>query len=357
MSELHKWRADHANVLEALGLLTVTTSESRSAIRKKVPGCESIPKNGGAATCGDINTASPMDTSNDCLESDQSSNQKKAGTGDVSGQCGGNIDTSNKKITLQSLSACIHAAETITIGRSLKEVREMRTVQRAVHEWTEQCQNLCPRRKSKRRVQSSNKPTFERLQKLVADGLACPVSVAEEVERIRRHMAEALSWQLNARTLLEEVTTALAEQTTERMEIWRREQKAGKKCGGDLVPQGGVSSVAPNNGGAQSKGEASSPTSSSSDLAKNMVQDSSSVKPAHQSDKRLDSGSTEVDDKSDDDGMDAIDREDELDELEHYNAKSLQHLLTTARDISVFIPEEVVIERVQKIMEWARYSL
>ena len=165
MSELHQWRPDHANVLGPLGLLTVATSESRSAIRKKIPGCESIPKNGGAATCGDNSTASPMDTSNDCLESDQSSNQRKAGTGGVSGECGGNIDTSNKKIPLQSLSACIHAAEKIRIGRSLEEVREMRTVQRAVHEWTEQCQSLCPRRKSKRRVQSSNKPTFKRLRK------------------------------------------------------------------------------------------------------------------------------------------------------------------------------------------------
>ena len=165
MSELHQWRPDHANVLEPLGLLTVATSESRSAIRKKIPGCESIPKNGGAATCGDNSTASPMDTSNDCLESDQSSNQRKAGTGGVSGECGGNIDTSNKKIPSQSLSACIHAAEKIRIGRSLEEVREMRTVQRAVHEWTEQCQSLCPRRKSKRRVQSSNKPTFKRLRK------------------------------------------------------------------------------------------------------------------------------------------------------------------------------------------------
>ena len=123
------------------------------------------------------------------------------------------------------------------------------------------------------------------------------------------------------------------------------------------MPQGGVSSVAPNKRGAKSKGEASSSTSSSSDLANNVVQDPCSVKPAHQSDKRVDSGSTEVDDKSDNDGIDAIDREDELDEVEHYNAKSLQHLLTTARDISVFIPEEVVIERVQKIMEWARYSI
>ena len=54
------------------------------------------------------------------------------------------------------------------------------------------------------------------------------------------------------------------------------------------------------------------------------------MKPAHQSGKRVDSGSTEVDDKSDDDGIDAIDREDELDEVEQYYAKSLQHLLTTA---------------------------
>ena len=61
-----------------------------------------------------------------------------------------------------------------------------------------------------------------------------------------------------------------------------------------------------------------------------MAQDLSSVKPAHQSGKRVDSGSTEVDDKSDDDGIDAIDREDELDEVEQYYAKSLQHLLTTA---------------------------
>lgn len=55
-----------------------------------------------------------------------------------------------------------------------------------------------------------------------------------------------------------------------------------------------------------------------------------------------------------DDGSDANDREDELDEAEEANGISLQNLLTTARDISVFMPEELVTERVQRIMEWAR---
>ena len=57
-----------------------------------------------------------------------------------------------------------------------------------------------------------------------------------------------------------------------------------------------------------------------------------------------------------DDGSDGNDREDELDEIEEDYEKQLQHLLTTARDISVFMPEELVTERVQRIMEWARYN-
>lgn len=241
ISELHRWRADHAHILESLG--------SPKAI----------------------------------------------------------------KVTSQSLSAGIHAAEKIAIGRSLKEVRDMRAVQQVAHEWVEQAQSLCPRRQSKRRVQASNKPTFERLQKLITDGLACPVSLDEEVDRVRRHIAEALSWQENAKSVIEKVTSAFSKETIERRDMWEMEKMRISR-----------------------------------DEAENAL--GRSNPPASLSESK-DNGNG-----SDDDG-DAVDREEELDKEEQFHTEALQQLLTKARDISVSMPEEVATERILKIMEWARCSL
>lgn len=220
------------------------------------------------------------------------------------------------KVTSQSLSSGIHAAEKISIGRSLKEVRDMRAVQHVAHEWVEQAQSLCPRRQSKRRVQASNKPTFERLQKLITDGLACPVSLDEEVDRIRKHIAEALSWQENAQSVIEKATSAFSRETIERKDIWEIEK-----------------------------------TQISRDEAENASGRSNPPASLSESKDNDDSG-----EGSDDDG-DAIDREEELDKEEQIRTEALQHLLTKARDISVSMPEEMATERILKIMEWARCNL
>lgn len=263
-----------------------------------------------------------------------------------------------KKITLQNLSACIHAAEKIAVGRSLKEVREMRTVLQRVNDWIEQCQSLCPRRQSKRRIQPTNKPTFKRLEAFIAEGLGFPIVVCEEVARIRKHIAEAESWQLNAQSVLGKVSRALAEQTAERMDLWRKEEDMGSDKNGlgndknelaqddadeKRFPAGNDSKIAgktPNQAGDVSKNY---PHSSCAQISSHCYEENETRR-------------AEQDIQHPEDDGDSLDREEELDEAEESHEEGLTQLLTTARDISVFMSEEMVTEKIQKIMEWGRYG-
>lgn len=259
--------------------------------------------------------------------------------------CGG-------KITLQNLSACIHAAEKISVGRSLKEVREMRVVLQRANDWIEQCQSLCPRRQSKRRVQPSSKPTFERLKTLIADGLASPVGASDEVNRIRRHIAEAESCQNSAKSVLDEACSALAEQTIERKEIWRKEDEESRendeshegKSNGQPLAQDGSAGASSDK---QLSGISKHPVQSNVEQAK---------KPEGGENGEHEAADAGKGDDSTDDDSDGVDREEELDEAEESIQASLEQVLVTARDITIFMPEELVVEKVQKIMEWARYE-
>lgn len=337
VAELNQWRSDHGNIIRSLGLAKGLSGAEGSA-GKKSGGSDSIDR--GYSRDGE---AAPMDIDNNKPEGDRGTSAKGSASTGVSGGDGGGATS---KITLHNLSACIHAAEKIAIGRSLKEVREMRSVLQNVNEWIEQCQSLCPRRQSKRRVQPSNKPTFERLQDLIADGLAFRVAVVDEVDRIRRHIAEALSWQLNAKSVLERVTSSFAEQTIERREIWRKEDEESRPK--ETATSANNSPVAPKSGASVTGGD-------SADI-KSPVKSGTQPTPVQPKEKEGtekpgDGGKNE---DPDDDGSDANDREDELDEAEESNDKALLQTLTTARDISVFMPEEMVAERVQRIVEWAR---
>ena len=328
VEELLEWRVDHEDILRPLGFCSgLRARQDQSS--KATNGLPSGAASGDDVAAMDVDGGSP-----------RGDKDKEAGSKEP-----------EKKITLQNLSACIHAAEKITVGRSLKEVREMRAVVQRVNDWIEQCQSLCPRRQSKRRVQPSSKPTFERLKTLIAEGLASPVGVSDEVERIRKHIAEAESCQRSAQSVLSTVCTALAEQTLERQEIWRKEGEESEDKG--------------DSGNAVSIGQSSSPGGSkvasadkpSSDVAKQPAQPNSAKSKADQSggSQQGQDADPANDGDSTGDESDDVDREDELDEAEESSETSLEQLLVKARDITVFMPEELVAEKVQKIMEWARY--
>lgn len=356
VGELNQWRADHEDILRVLGLAKgLSSSQFRSAAVKHSGERGSSSTKGRSS--GDA-SVTPMDVDDVAPQGDM----EKAREKDVGGEEAESVERVTK-ITLQNLSACIHTAEKITVGRSLKEVREMRSVLQTVNDWIDQCQSLCPRRQSKRRVQPTNKPTFERLQDLIADGLACPVGVSDEVDRIRRHIAEAESWQKNAQSVLEGVCRAFADQTVERMDLWRKEEEEEEEeqeekekdevrekgeAGQDLVDGDPLSS---GNGTSVDGAE----QGHTPDLAKKDAEPAAVLPKKEDADVQK-GGATVCTEGSEtpDDGSDADDREDELDEAEESNIAALQELLTTARDISVFMPEELMTERIQKIMEWAR---
>lgn len=320
VGELREWRAEHENILRALGFCSgLPALKSQSPKATKGTGSEATSSVVGVAAMDVDGGANPG-----------REDRKAAPKEPV------------KKMTLQNLSACIHAAEKIAVGRSLREVREMRAVVQRANDWIEQCQSLCPRRQSKRRVQPSSKPTFDRLKQLIAEGLASPVGVSDEVGRIRRHIAEAESCQQNARSVLEKVCTALAEQTVERKEIWRKECEESEEKGdpGDVTSTG-LSSEPDGDTDASKKG----PSQPSAEQEKPGGRAGKRQEQANDAGKESDSA---------DDESDGVDREDELDEEEETSDTSLEQLLVTARDITIFMPEELVAEKVQKIMEWAR---
>lgn len=359
MGELSQWRSDHADILRCLRFMEGPPFDEPHL---------GEPPLSGAVACKDCAADAPTGTSTASSRSQKGSGGKAAvGSADVAesrerkGPEGGigagmaaddsiKSEKAVEKVTLQSLSACIHAAEKMTMGRSMKEVREMRSVLQGVNDWIEQCQSLCPRRQSKRRVQPTNKPTFKRLEDFMAEGLAFPVAVTEEVARIRKHIAEASSWQANAQLVLEKVSGAFAEQTMERMDLWRREEES--RCDKPAPATDGSRGtrpkvVDPAKGDGTSKGaDPNSPRPQTSS-------DQTSAVPGSAASTCTGRGE-QSDDTREDQGSDALDREDELDEAEESNEEQLRQLLTTARDISVFMPEEMVTERMQKIMEWAR---
>ena len=314
VGELREWRAEHEGILQALGF-----SSGPPALKSQSP---KATKGTNSDTASSVGGDAAMDVDGD------------ANPGQI-------LKEPVKKMTLQHLSGCIHAAEKIAAGRSLKEVREMRAVVQRANDWIEQCQSLCPRRQSKRRVQPSSKPTFDRLKQLIAEGLASPVGVSDEVGRIRKHIAEAESCQHSARSVLEKVCVALAEQTVERKEIWRKESKEEEKGGLEDAKSTRLSSAS--DGGTDASKQGPSQAS---------VED---TKPGGRTGNRQEQGNDMgKDNDSADDESDGVDREDELDDQEETSEASLEKLLVTARDITVFMPEELVAEKVQKIMEWAR---
>eukprot|EP00903_Cladosiphon_okamuranus_P013909 g12937.t1 len=317
--ELREWRIEHERILRALGFSAgLPALKSQSPKASKGTSSDTTSSVGGVAAM-DVDGANPVGKDSKAVPKEPV-----------------------KKMTLQNLSACIHAAEKIAVGRSLKEVREMRAVVQRANDWIEQCQSLCPRRQSKRRVQPSSKPTFGRLKQLIAEGLASPVGVSDEVGRIRRHIAEAESCQQGARSVLEKVCTDLANQTVERKEIWRKEcEESEEKRDSEDTKSTGVSSAPDGDTDASKKGS----SQPSVELAK----------PGGRAGKRPEQGDDAVKDSDfADDESDGVDREDELDEEEEISEAALETLLVAARDITVFMPEELVAEKVQKIMEWAR---
>lgn len=364
MAELTQWRADHEEILRCLELtdglpaleLWMQESPENCGVNEESGSNCKAPSGAVSPRVRKGNDAKHLPSCRD--QEEPHGNEAESSKGDPVGS-GIKSENSVAKITLQSLSACIHAAEKITIGRSMREVREMRSVLQSVNDWIEQCQSLCPRRQSKRRVQPTNKPTFKRLEDFMAEGLAFPVAVTEEVSRMRKHIAEASSWQLNARSVLEKVSTAFAEQTLERMEIWRKEDesRSDKPRSEEQVGQDGATK------GADAVVDGACRTAEPIEAVPGALRD----EPAPSSnviDSSLSSVITDitanVGDKggggegSVDQGSDGLDREDELDEAEESNEEDLRQLLTTVRDISVFMPEEMVTERIQRILEWAR---
>lgn len=318
VGELREWRAEHENILGALGF-----SSGLPALKNQSP---KATKGASSDATSSVGGDAAMDVDGGTNPGEDEKAMPKEPV---------------KKMTLQNLSACIHAAEKIAVGRSLKDVREMRAVVQRANDWIEQCQSLCPRRQSKRRVQPSSKPTFDRLKQLIVEGLASPVGVSDEVGRIRRHIAEAESCQHSARSVLETVCTALAEQTVERKEIWRKECEDGEEKGDSEDAKSTGISSAPDGDTDVSKKGPSQPS----------VED---AKPGGRAGKRQEQGNNAGKEDDSADESDGVDREDELDEQEETSEASLQELLVTARDITVFMPEELVAEKVQKIMEWAR---
>lgn len=320
VGELREWRVEHEDILRALGF-----SAGLPAVKSQSP----------KATTG--------------AGSDATSNIGGVTAMDVDGGTIPGVKEAEavprepvKKMTMQTLSACIHAAEKITAGRSLKEVREMRAVVQRTNDWIEQCQSLCPRRQSKRRVQPSSKPTFDRLKQLIAEGLALPVGVSEEVSRVRVHIADAEGCQHDGRSTLETVCTALAEKTVERKEIWRKEREESEEkrdAGG--AKTAGVSS-APDGVTDASKKRPSQPSAEET---------KTDGRAGNRQEQATDGGK---DSDSADDESDGDDRELELDDEETSCGNSLKDFLHGARDITVFMPEELVAEKIQKIMAWAR---
>lgn len=365
MAELTQWRADHEEILRCLEL-TEGLPALELWIQESPENC-GVNEESGSNCKGPSGAVSPrVRKGNDgkhlpsCRDQEGThGNEAESAKGDPLGS-GIRPENSVAKIALQSLSACIHAAEKITIGRSMREVRDMRSVLQSVNDWIEQCQSLCPRRQSKRRVQPTNKPTFKRLEDFMAEGLAFPVAVTEEVSRMRKHIAEASSWQLNARSVLEKVSTAFAQQTLERMEIWRKEDESrsdkprseeqvgqdGATKGADAILDGACQTAEPTEAVPSALRDEPAPSS-------NVIADSSLSNVITDSMANVD-GKGGGGEGSVDHGSDGLDREDELDEAEESNEEDLRQLLTTARDISVFMPEEMVTERIQRILEWAR---
>lgn len=353
VQELRRWRSDYADILRALGFTGGLPAVEAKNPKSKKGGDINATLKGGRADNGAVKSGDPAGTTMDVEDDTPTGGKSKGGAKDKYGD-GTDSKDGVAKITLQNLSACIHAAEKIAVGRSLREVREMRSVLQNVNDWIEQCQSLCPRRQSKRRVQPSNKPTFDRLQDFIAEGLAFSVGVADEVGRIRKHIAEALSWQLNAKSVLASVTKSFAEQTVERKEIWRkeREEEEEEEKREKEEPAEEKLSEKPST----PSGAPSSPKKSDQASAEVKGAAEPDVTPLKKEDDgvKREGGTEAAEEQSSDSADDGNDREDELDEAEEANGTSLQNLLTTARDISVFMPEELVTERVQRIMEWAR---
>lgn len=339
-ADLREWRADYEGVLRPLGLCPgLSASQSGNSTTAKSTKSDALKGMNSEGVDG--TDVVPMDVEGRASQG----GPEKIELDEAGAERVVEHKEHMKKITMQNLSTCIHAAEKIAIGRSLKDVREMRAVLQRANDWIEQCQSLCPRRQSKRRVQPSSKPTFDRLKNLIAEGLASPVGVADEVVRIRRHIAEAESCQRSAKAVLEEVCSALAGQTIERKEIWRKEEEETREKGSPSE-ESKQPSDHPNSGQNKQPSETQNDSTPGSE-AKQGEDESKEGAPA-------DAG---VEDNSADDESDGDDREDELDEAEESNEKSLEQLLATARDITVFMPEELVAEKVQKIIEWARYDM
>ncbi|CAM9199677.1 unnamed protein product [Discosporangium mesarthrocarpum] len=313
-----------------------------------------------------------------------------------------------RKVTYHDLSLCVYAVEKLALGRSLRWVRDMRALMHRVAEWIEQCQTLCPRRHSKRHVQPTTKPTFAQLEELINEGLEFPVYMGEEICRVREHRGVASRWQSNACLVLNRVTLALAEQAKRRMELWRQEDEgqAAAACslGGSRRTDGlptslaasasreGVSCMSESGEGEGDVEEKVTDSRLSSDIG-------ARVGGPHQGSLSTGTGivgSTDRDSSGGREGIEGaecghegsensvgmghgegktagkdrevekgegrgeeeeeaeVDPEEELDEAEDKNAEELTQLLEKAREINVFMPEELVAERVIEILLWSR---
>lgn len=371
VGELNQWRADHEDVLRPLKLW-----DGLALLEPLAPSSATSSNSDGDSSPSRKTNVSENSKRSDGGDSGSSASTVRSDTKTNTPAGDGAVDQATRqpkpmaKITQPGLHACLHAAERIAVGRSLKEVREIRAVQQNVAEWMEQCQGLCPRRQSKRRVQPANKPTIARLEEFIKLGLAFPVEVSEDISRIRSHINEAENWRVNARAALEKICKSFAEQTQERMELWRKEEEEERKGKNASTQKESKEQPAP-------KGHGSSPASTAAPDAPSQISDTSGIEAqptAVQAGEVVESAPVEQTAKSEpevakvgqevakvereaeasDAESDAVDREDELDELEEKDEKTLEQMLNLARDISVFMPEEILMERIQKIMQWAR---
>ncbi|CAM9625248.1 unnamed protein product, partial [Choristocarpus tenellus] len=312
--EVHDWFTTNRTLLRVLGLNSsieipdILSKRSTESVAMLSP--STLPRDQESnAGNGKQNSDSDMSERNSDGEDDEEDGEQPP--------------EDSTKISQHDLSSCVYAAEKLSVGRSLKEVREMRALMTRINDWTEQCQALCPRRQSKRHVQPSNKPTFAQLEELIAEGLAFPVNIDEEVSRVRDHNTVASSWQMKAQSVLETVTRSLAHQAMQRMELWQQDGDDAGESKEESTPDTGlIESV----DGDSVRGEASSV-----------------------SDHRLIG-----EDDCDREEESRADKEEELDEAEEANAGELTQLLERAREINVFMPEEMVAERVVEIMQWSR---
>ncbi|CBJ26123.1 conserved unknown protein [Ectocarpus siliculosus] len=326
VKDLCEWRADYEHILRPLGLCSgLPPLHGRGPNTANATSSDACSNHAGPEGGGEASIAK-MDVDGNTSQGDTREIGSYGAGGGGAGSRG-----AGEKITLQNLSACIHAAEKIAVGRSLKEVREMRAVLQRANDWIEQCQSLCPRRQSKRRVQPSSKPTFDRLKSLIAQGLASPVGVTDEVNRVRRHIAEAESCQQSAQSVIDKACSDLADQTVERKELWRKEDEECRHRGNSRQEK--------------------QPSENPKDSAQRSVQAAEGDK---NDENRQGKPAGAGNDGDSDDESDDVDREDELDEAEEAIGKALEQLLLTSRDITVFMPEELVAEKVQKIIGWAR---